>query len=32
MSCYKYLQSATRRMRYDPEKIITHGCKLHVEA
>ena len=25
-----YLHSAKRRMKYDPEKIVVHGCKLHV--
>ena len=27
-----YLYSAKHRMRYDPEKIIGHCCKLHKEA
>ena len=27
-----YLHSLKRRMRYNPEKVGTHGCKLHVEA
>ena len=27
---YVYLHSAKRRMRYDPEMIVTHGFKLHV--
>ena len=24
------LRSAKRMMTYDPEKIVIHGCKLHV--
>ena len=26
---YIHLQITKRRMRYNPEKIVTHGCKLH---
>ena len=26
----KYLDSAKRMMKYDPEKIVAHGCKLHM--
>ena len=26
----KFLHSAKRRMRYNPEKIIARNCKLHV--
>ena len=29
---YIHLHSAKHRMRYDPEKIVTHGCKSHVLA
>ena len=25
-----YLHNAKHKVRYDPEKIVTHGCKLHV--
>ena len=28
MSCYIYLHSAMYRMRYNPGKIVTHGCKF----
>ena len=28
---YIYLHSAKHSMRYYLEKIVTHGCKLHVE-
>ena len=31
-SNYIYLQRAKRGMRYNPEKIVTHGCELHLEA
>ena len=27
-----YLHSAKQRMRYNSDKIVTHGCKLHMEA
>ena len=27
---YLYIYSTKRRMRYDPENIITHGCILYV--
>ena len=27
-----YLHITKRNMIYDPGKIVTHGCKLHVEA
>ena len=32
MSCYihTYIANAKRMMGYDPGKIVTHGCKLHV--
>ena len=27
-----YLHSPKYRMRYNPEKIVTHGYKLHMDA
>ena len=30
MSSYIYLYSAKGGMKYDPEKIVMHSCKLHV--
>ena len=32
MSSYIHLHGAKRRMRYSPGKIVTHGCKLYIEA
>ena len=29
-SIYIDIYNAKRRMKYDPEKIVIHGCKLHV--
>ena len=30
VNLYTYLHSVKLRVRQDPEKIVTHGCKLHV--
>ena len=30
MPSYIYLHSAKRMMKYDPGKIVTRGCKLHL--
>ena len=33
MSCHIYIYiyiAQKRRMKYDPEKIVTHVCELHV--
>ena len=27
---YMYLHGAKRMMKYNPGKIVIHGCKLHV--